>query len=180
MAEIGDRQPVPVNGPVDEGDVELAVRHGPRQLAGGRMDQAQAHSGMSLTERCEKGGQVDDTQGLDGADVELTTHNTPDTGHCVATIIPGRETLSGCGQESPSRLRQSDPAVVAHEKRVAELPLESLDRGTEAGLPDVRPRRRSREVPLVGHGNEVLELTKLHTSTVLMMTSKTFHWTAHR
>jgi hypothetical protein len=45
---------------------------------------------------------------------------------------------------------------------LAELSLESADLGADARLGDVKPGRGSREAGLVGHGNEVLELSEFH------------------
>ena len=50
MAEIGGGQPGPIDGAVDEGDVELAVGHGPRQLARRRMSQTKSDPGVGLAE----------------------------------------------------------------------------------------------------------------------------------
>ena len=171
MAEIGGGQPGPVDGPVDKGDVEFAVGYRPRQLAGRRVGQPKGDPGMGLAEAREKGGQIDHAQGLNGADLQLTPQHAPETRHRVATLVQGGQAPSSGGQERPPGLREGDPAVVPHEEGVTEFPFESLDRGAQAGLHHVDPRRGAGEMQLLGHGNEMLELAELHTSSVSMLRS---------
>ena len=74
--------------------------------------------------------------------MQLTSQHASETRHRVATLVEGRQALSSSRQEGPAGLGQRNAAVVSHKEGLSELPLESLDRGAQAGLHDVDPRLR--------------------------------------
>ena len=169
MTEIRGSSAGPVDGAVDEGDVELAVDDRPRQVAGCTPVQTKSDAGMGLAKAREKGSQVHHAKGLDCTHVQLTTKYPPETGHCVATLVHCGERRPSGRQEGPSSLRQGDAAVVPHEEGLPEFPLERLDRGAETGLHNVNPGGGTGEVLLLGHSHEVLKLAKLHISILSML-----------
>ena len=144
VAQLGGGQPGPIDRPVDEGDVQFAVGHRPRQGAGRPVGQSNGDAGMGLPEPRERGGQIDHAQRLNGPDVQLASQDTPQTCHRVATLVGGGQALPSGRKERPSGLRQGDPAVVPHEEGLPELAFESLDRHAQARLHDVDTRQPAR------------------------------------
>lgn len=72
------------------------------------------------------------------------------------------EDLSRALQQHFTRGEELHPARGAGEQRDTELLLEALHVSGQRRLADVQARRGSREVFLLGHGDEVLELGQTH------------------
>ena len=105
MAEIGLGKPGLVDGSVDEGDVEFAVRCLAREIARRGMRQTKRDSGMCLAESSEDLGQINHAQGLDGTDVQLTTEHAANPGHRVTSLVDrSQRHASRCGQKGPASL----------------------------------------------------------------------------
>ena len=66
------------------------------------------------------------------------------------------------GQQDRAGLGQLDAAVRAREQLYAQLLLELADLLGDRGLGDVQARGRVAEVPLLGDGDEVPQMSKLH------------------
>ena len=71
VTEIRCHQPGPVDWPVDEGDVELAVDNCPREVAGSTPGQTKSDCRMVRSERRKEGGQVHDAKRLNCPHVQL-------------------------------------------------------------------------------------------------------------
>jgi hypothetical protein len=75
------------------------------------------------------------------------------------------ECSSRIEENSRARLGQSHGSARTVKQVLAELSLEPADLGTDSRLGDVKPGGGSREACLVGHGNEVRELSEFHNQT---------------
>ena len=71
VTEIRCHKPDPVDWPVDEGDVELAIDNCPREIAGSTPAQTKSDSRMVLSERRKESGQVHDAKRLNCPHVQL-------------------------------------------------------------------------------------------------------------
>ncbi len=71
VTEIRCHQPDPVDWPVDEGDVELAVDNCPRQIAGRTPGQTKSYPRVDLAEDRQEGGQVHYAKRLNCPHVQL-------------------------------------------------------------------------------------------------------------
>jgi hypothetical protein len=78
--------------------------------------------------------------------------------------VGGLDSLAGLGQQGPAGLGQLD-APAADEQLHAQLPLQGLDLGAERWLGDAQPLGGSAEVQLLGDGDEVAKMSKLHVPT---------------
>ena len=66
-----------------------------------------------------------------------------------------------CGSTAAPDRGRTHPAG-AIEQLLAELALQAADLRAHTRLGDVQPLRGAREAPVVGNGDEVLELAQLH------------------
>ena len=116
VAEIGLGEPGLVDGPIDEGDVELGR---PPLGARGRPPQhgrTESDPRMCLTETSEHRGQIDHAQGLDGTHVQLTAEDVANPGHRVTSLVDSSQGRVRCGQKGPASLSEHDSAIVSHEE----------------------------------------------------------------
>jgi hypothetical protein len=89
-------------------------------------------------------------------------HIWPDLLHGVARVLLGAEQPAGLGQQRRSRLGERDAGGVPREQCQAQFPLRLLDGGRDCGLGYVHPASALGEAALLGDGDEVLKLAKLH------------------
>jgi hypothetical protein len=99
---------------------------------------------------------------MDEADRQRPAEEPAVRGDRVAPERDLCERGAGVRQQRLARGRQAHRAAVAQEDALAELGLEPADLLADRRLGDPQPLRRAREVRLLGHGDEIGELTELH------------------
>ena len=103
VTEIRCHQPGPVDRPVDESNVELAVDDCPSQIAGCTPGQTKGDSRVGFAEGRKEGGQVHHAKRLNGPHVQLAAQNTAETGHRVAALVHRGESCPERQVEEPVR-----------------------------------------------------------------------------
>jgi hypothetical protein len=85
-----------------------------------------------------------------------------DVGDLLRDVLQLPGEAGGGSSEQLSRVSQRGPPPVAVEESSPELALEQSDLPADGGLRDVEPLPRSREAPLLGDGQEHLQLRQVH------------------
>jgi hypothetical protein len=96
----------------------------------------------------------------------------PERQHPAQHALHGGDRLMGCAylrqdplrlaQQGPARRSERHPAGRTHEQRGLQLPLQSPDRGRQAGLGHEQAFGRPGEVLVLGDRHEVLEMAQFH------------------
>lgn len=98
----------------------------------------------------------------DAADGDRAPHQIAEFGHRRAGVTDGAQGSPGVRQERLPRRGESHRAPVAVEQRLAEFAFQTPDLGADRGLRDVFAFGGPREVGLLRHGDEVVELPQFH------------------
>jgi hypothetical protein len=110
----------------------------------------------------EQRGQVDQRQRVHDADADRPAQATPYRVDRVARRVGRGEGPPRLGNQGRAGIGEFDPVGGALEQLRAELSFQRADRHGQRGLDQMYAAGRSREALLLGHGQEVLKMTKLH------------------
>jgi hypothetical protein len=113
---------------------------------------------VSADDRRERAQQ----HGASGADVELSGLARADRPRLFDRLPDLPQNRSCAVEERGAGRRQLDPAAGAQKQRSLQLRFEILDLLTERRLGDPQPISRRGKAQLLGHGQEISQVTKLH------------------
>jgi hypothetical protein len=96
------------------------------------------------------------------ADPQSAVEHPAQRGDRVAASLRRRQRCAGVGQKRLARFGKADRAPIARKERFAELALKATDLCADRRLSDRDPHSGARELPFIGHGDEVRELLQVH------------------
>jgi hypothetical protein len=113
-----------------------------------------------------KGAVIPDEHGTDAAPHQSDGNAAPDSAHRLVDGVTRRrrrgQDALGLGEQRLPRLTQLDAPGGPDEQGRTQVALERPDRCGPRRLRDVTTQRGPREVPLLGHGHELLQLLEVH------------------
>ncbi len=163
------RQPRDTAGQPQESHVDAPVLHVLRESCrpGGRRDQPEVHQRVPRVEVAHDARQVDGRRVREDADGDGAAECARAVGEGAHPV--GRlERRARRGKQLGADRRQPHPVGVAVEQLDAQFPLEGSDARGDRRLRREHAVRGACEVALVGHGDEVLELTRVHAAIVVV------------
>jgi hypothetical protein len=98
--------------------------------------------------------------------LEGSVQQSSQRGHRVAASLDRRDRGTGVWQQLLARLRETHGPLIAMKKVLAELRFEAPDLMTDGRLGDRHADRRARELPLLGHRDEVGKLPDIHNESL--------------
>ena len=140
---------------VDRVGVQPLQHHLARLLAHDELD-----PGMARVERGEQRGEVERPGRAHRADDDAAGPHAGELGQLGRRRVDLGERAAGARDEQLAGRGERDVPRRAVDERDADLVLEPLDLLRERGLSDAQPRRRAREVALVGERHEVAQLAQ--------------------
>ena len=150
---LGDRQ---------EREVDLVVAQHRGELLAGLLAHGELDRRIALVEPREQQRQVDGAHRVQRADRQPAGLDAGERLQLGLRGVELAERAPRASDEHLAGLRHRDLARRALDERHPELGLEAADLLRERGLRDVLPRRRAREVALVGERDEVAQLAQIH------------------
>ncbi|GAA2089240.1 hypothetical protein GCM10009823_04880 [Brevibacterium salitolerans] len=166
-----------LEGTIDYCDVEVSGNHAVDKTRYRVVMDAQADFRMVFVEIREPSRQRDAAERLNSPDAEPTPKHTAYSGYRILPVTGSLERSAGRGQECAACLGELDLTAGTNQQFGTEFAFQRGDRTGQTRLRQVHLRRGAREVPFVGHGDEVLQLPKLHESMVPMISIEPIRWT---
>jgi len=158
----------PRHGHTQQGHMDVAPHHRLGQVGGGVLVQVEFHLRVILAKRVDDPGhqrmQCRRRGEADGQFSELPACGLARPCRGAADRAQYR---IGFVQQRLAGDRQLHAAGAANEQRDAEFGLQRADLLAERRLLHVEPPRRTGDVPLLGDGDEVAEMTQFHARAIL-------------
>jgi len=149
-----------------EAHIQRFAPEGIELVGGEHLAQLQPHRRVALTIRVEQVGQRRRVRQRGGEpDAQLANFPAPRTASVLRRLLGLREDSARMDEKAPPRLGERHPPLGALEQAHAEFVLQVADLHAERGLPDMYAFGCAGEVELLGHGNEIAQVTQFHLST---------------